>query len=83
MHEDVDGLPLDLDIDGAPIDDIDGAPLEGNGIDDIDGIPMHMKEEEDIDGIPLGSDAAKPKLIKSKWEEVDPTQLEAQGMLYS
>jgi U2-associated protein SR140 len=53
-NEDLDGMPLD-DIDGEPvIDDIDGTPLDnidGSPVDgDIDGVPI---DEDDIDGEPL------------------------------
>ncbi|KAK3724197.1 hypothetical protein LTR37_001322 [Vermiconidia calcicola] len=43
--EDVDGKPLD-DVDGMPLEeDVDGAPM-----DEVDGVPM----EDDLDGTPLG-----------------------------
>lgn len=48
----VDGTPLE-DVDGVPIDagPIDGAPIDGAPLDDLDGVPIkHL--EEDIDGIP-------------------------------
>lgn len=34
---DIDGAPLDEDIDGEPVDDVDGVPIDG---DDIDGVPV-------------------------------------------
>lgn len=46
MVEDVDGVPLD-GMDGEPLDDLDGAPMDGA---DVDGEPM-----DDIDGAPLES----------------------------
>lgn len=47
---DVDGIPLDDDVDGVPLDhgedfDVDGEPME-----DIDGSPM---DADDVDGVPL------------------------------
>ncbi|KAI0823715.1 hypothetical protein BC628DRAFT_1324593 [Trametes gibbosa] len=51
---DVDGNPID-DVDGDPVDgEVDGMPLEnvdGDPMDDVDGAPM-----EDVDGEPLGDD---------------------------
>lgn len=51
---DVDGKPVD-DVDGEPLDaDVDGIPLEnvdGEPMDDVDGAPM-----EDVDGEPFGDD---------------------------
>lgn len=48
----VDGTPLE-DVDGVPIDavPIDGAPIDGAPLDDLDGVPIKPMEE-DIDGIP-------------------------------
>ncbi|KAL5485377.1 hypothetical protein ACEPAI_8019 [Sanghuangporus weigelae] len=50
-EDDVDGIPID-DIDGEPIDGepIDGEPIDGEPIDDIDGEPI---PDDDIDGVPL------------------------------
>lgn len=85
--DELDGAPIEADVDGAPLDDLDGAPLELAHVDDVDGIPI--KEDDDIDGIPLDGKPAvvdKSKTIKaapSKWEEVDPTQLEAQAITTS
>lgn len=52
IGEYVDGTPLE-DVDGVPIDagPIDGAPIDGAPLDDLDGIPIKPMEE-DIDGIP-------------------------------
>jgi hypothetical protein len=51
--EDVDGIPID-DLDGVPLvdeDDIDGVPIgEEYGDDDIDGVPL---DGDEIDGAPL------------------------------
>lgn len=48
--DDDDGEPMDVgsDVDGAPIDDVDGDPLA----DDVDGIPI----AEDVDGEPIAED---------------------------
>lgn len=49
---------MDMDIDGAPIrdeeDDIDGEPMS-----DIDGIPMEDSDMEDLDGKPIDDDLAE------------------------
>jgi U2-associated protein SR140 len=42
--DDLDGAPVEQDIDGTPLDDVDGAPMD----DDVDGLPM-----DDVDGAPL------------------------------
>ncbi|CCM01499.1 uncharacterized protein FIBRA_03553 [Fibroporia radiculosa] len=55
--DDDDGEPMDegSDIDGTPIDDVDGEPIkddvDGEPIDDIDGELM-----DDVDGVPIGDD---------------------------
>lgn len=57
---DVDGIPLEEDADGIPLDDVDGVPLD----EDVDGVPLEKPEYnnrifdsdgemDDIDGIPL------------------------------
>lgn len=47
--KDVDGLPIDEDVDGEPMDDVDvdGLPMDDE---DVDGVPM---DEEDYDGMPM------------------------------
>ncbi|KAK4893467.1 hypothetical protein LTR27_008149 [Elasticomyces elasticus] len=56
MADDVDGQPMD-DIDGAPMfEDVDGAPME-----DVDGAPML---EEDTDGAPM--DAANGGIVDAE-----------------
>ncbi|XP_055702825.1 U2 snRNP-associated SURP motif-containing protein [Phlebotomus papatasi] len=51
--------------------------------DDIDGIPL----DEDIDGIPMGNAFGKAgaggAFVPSKWETVDPEQIEAQAITTS
>ncbi|CAL1542099.1 unnamed protein product [Lymnaea stagnalis] len=87
-----------IDLDGAPLEDVDGIPLTGvskNGPDidgddvkeDVDGLPLG---ETDIDGDPIQSKtssssptAPQPAFIRSKWEEVDETELQAQAMTTS
>ncbi|XP_015591071.1 U2 snRNP-associated SURP motif-containing protein [Cephus cinctus] len=91
--EDLDGVPLD----GAAL--LKGAMKHGltpqltTNYDDIDGVPM----DEDIDGIPMDDDDnmgtlnkeddKKPSMpagfVPSRWETVDPDQVEAQAMTTS
>jgi len=87
------------DMDGAPLEDLDGLPLnakaavaEADGGDDpaedVDGLPLG---EADLDGEPL--EAKKPAapvpatpqhaFVRSKWEEVDEAELAAQAMTTS
>uniref|UniRef100_A0A8C4ETI4 U2 snRNP-associated SURP motif-containing protein n=1 Tax=Dicentrarchus labrax TaxID=13489 RepID=A0A8C4ETI4_DICLA len=84
IGEYVDGTPLE-DVDGVPIDagPIDGAPIDGAPLDDLDGVPIKPMEE-DIDGIPLDqSKEATFKVAPSKWEAVDEAELEAQAVTTS
>uniref|UniRef100_A0A3Q1C1T8 U2 snRNP-associated SURP domain containing n=1 Tax=Amphiprion ocellaris TaxID=80972 RepID=A0A3Q1C1T8_AMPOC len=87
IGEYVDGTPLE-DVDGVPIDagHIDGAPIDGAPLDDLDGVPIKPMEE-DIDGIPCEwFDASKEtafKVAPSKWEAVDEAELEAQAVTTS
>ena len=48
----MDGAPLE-DVDGMPIDGavMDGAPLDGAPLEDLDGVPIKAPEE-DLDGVP-------------------------------
>uniref|UniRef100_A0A0C9RHP3 U2SURP_2 protein n=1 Tax=Fopius arisanus TaxID=64838 RepID=A0A0C9RHP3_9HYME len=90
--EDLDGVPLD----GAAL--LKGAMKLGltpqpTTYDDIDGVPM----DDDIDGIPMDDDnrsnsrskstEKKPVMpagfVPSRWETVDPDQVEAQAMTTS
>lgn len=91
--EDLDGVPLD----GAAL--LKGAmklgltPQPTTNYDDIDGVPM----DDDIDGIPMDDDSRsnyrgksiekKPVMpagfVPSRWETVDPDQVEAQAMTTS
>ncbi|XP_029165927.1 U2 snRNP-associated SURP motif-containing protein isoform X1 [Nylanderia fulva] len=91
--EDLDGVPLD----GATL--LKGAMKHGltsqapSNYDDIDGVPM----DEDIDGVPMDDDdnvntrnkddekkSAMPAgFVPSRWETVDPDQVEAQAMTTS
>ncbi|XP_015109762.1 U2 snRNP-associated SURP motif-containing protein isoform X1 [Diachasma alloeum] len=91
--EDLDGVPLD----GAAL--LKGAmklgltPQPTSNYDDIDGVPM----DDDIDGIPMDDDnrsnsrskssEKKPVMpagfVPSRWETVDPDQVEAQAMTTS
>jgi U2-associated protein SR140 len=56
LGEDVDGVPLD-DVDGEPLDgepvDVDGEPLDGEP---LDGEPITTAAEDDLDGEPMDED---------------------------
>lgn len=61
--EDVDGAPLDDDVDGSPVDDVDGVALDdldGAPLDDLDGEPLQNLDGEpvldDVDGEPMDED---------------------------
>ncbi|CAD6222317.1 GSCOCG00000910001-RA-CDS [Cotesia congregata] len=89
--EDLDGIPLD----GAAL--LKGAmklgltPQPSSNYDDIDGVPM----DDDIDGIPMEDNRTQTKktndkkpimlagFVPSRWETVDPDQVEAQAMTTS
>lgn len=47
MEEELDGAPLD-DVDGMPID---GAQIDGAPLDDLDGMPI-KGTDDDLDGVP-------------------------------
>jgi U2-associated protein SR140 len=58
-----DGEPMDegSDVDGEPVDDVDGQPLDDDldGVavdDDVDGLPL----EEDVDGVPIDDVDGEP-----------------------
>ncbi|XP_005103625.1 U2 snRNP-associated SURP motif-containing protein isoform X3 [Aplysia californica] len=87
-----------VEVDGAPLEDVDGIPLAEKSLvadvdgeelkEDVDGLPLG---EVDIDGEPitpkksvaLAAPAPQPAFIRSKWEEVDETELAAQAMTTS
>ncbi|XP_034478754.1 U2 snRNP-associated SURP motif-containing protein [Drosophila innubila] len=93
--EDLDGVPLD----GAALlksalklvlpesTQQRGTPKQEQYHDEIDGVPL----DEDLDGVPLEhvqkhadkSQAKLPGFIPSKWETVDPQQVEAQAITTS
>ncbi|KAH8280482.1 hypothetical protein KR018_007960 [Drosophila ironensis] len=90
--EDLDGVPLD----GAALlksalkralpdaaTPQRGTPKKDDYQDEIDGIPL----DEDLDGVPLEKankpQAKMPGFIPSKWETVDPQQVEAQAITTS
>ncbi|XP_016528662.1 U2 snRNP-associated SURP motif-containing protein isoform X3 [Poecilia formosa] len=84
LGEFVDGAPLE-DVDGVPIDavPIDGAPIDGAPLDDLDGVPI-KSIDDDIDGVPLDQSAgATFKVAPSKWEAVDEAELQAQAVTTS
>ncbi|XP_020802276.1 U2 snRNP-associated SURP motif-containing protein [Drosophila serrata] len=90
--EDLDGVPLD----GAALlksalkralpdaaTPSRGTPKKDEYLDEIDGVPL----EEDFDGVPLEKESKPhvklPGFIPSKWETVDPQQVEAQAITTS
>ncbi|KAJ1111316.1 hypothetical protein NDU88_008652 [Pleurodeles waltl] len=83
LPDDIDGAPIEDELDGAPLDDVDGIP-----IDDIDGVPIKMIDD-DLDGIPLDipeepkKNESTFKVAPSKWEAVDETELESQAVTTS
>ncbi|XP_041125799.1 U2 snRNP-associated SURP motif-containing protein-like isoform X2 [Polyodon spathula] len=93
---DIDGAPIEEELDGAPLDDVDGVPIEGapidgtpidgTPIDDLDGVPIKLAGDY-LDGVPLErlNQSKKPafKMAPSKWEAVDESELEAQAITTS
>ncbi|KOX75852.1 U2 snRNP-associated SURP motif-containing protein [Melipona quadrifasciata] len=85
--EDIDGAPLS-DVDGDGAEDLDGIPLDGAALlkvdEDIDGVPM---DEDDSSNVQNKEDDKKPSIpagfVPSRWETVDPDQVEAQAMTTS
>ncbi|KAK3788420.1 hypothetical protein RRG08_012595 [Elysia crispata] len=91
---DVDGAPLLEDVDGLPLAEagpgenksaaVDSADVDGVELkEELDGAPL---QETDIDGEPLQPTkpaAQQPAFIRSKWEQVDETELQAQAMTTS
>ncbi|CAK8681102.1 unnamed protein product [Clavelina lepadiformis] len=87
----LDGEPLEPaggGLEGVPIDtmssndnELDGDPLDGEP---IDGMPL---DGEPLDGVPLeeikAPAAEQPRFVTSKWETVDPEDVEAQAMTTS
>uniref|UniRef100_H2XVP1 U2 snRNP-associated SURP motif-containing protein n=1 Tax=Ciona intestinalis TaxID=7719 RepID=H2XVP1_CIOIN len=73
------GLPLisdeadDEDVDGVPMDnvDVDGMPLDGEP---LDGVPLENKKV---------AEEPQARFVQSKWEMVDPVEVEAQAMTTS
>uniref|UniRef100_H2ZCT9 U2 snRNP-associated SURP motif-containing protein n=1 Tax=Ciona savignyi TaxID=51511 RepID=H2ZCT9_CIOSA len=64
---------VDEDVDGVPIDhklDVDGMPLDGEP---LDGVPLDKPTEV----------VEQPRFVQSKWETVDPEEVEAQAMTTS
>ncbi|KAG0706159.1 hypothetical protein DFH29DRAFT_846703 [Suillus ampliporus] len=47
---DVDGAPLDDDVDGVPLDHSEDPDVDGEPMEDLDGLPM---DTDDVDGVPL------------------------------
>ncbi|XP_030072760.1 U2 snRNP-associated SURP motif-containing protein isoform X4 [Microcaecilia unicolor] len=88
VPDDLDGAPIEEELDGALLEDVDGIPIDGAPIDDIDGVPIKTLDD-DIDGIPLDipedSKKSEPifKVAPSKWEAVDESELESQAVTTS
>ncbi|XP_078614626.1 U2 snRNP-associated SURP motif-containing protein-like isoform X2 [Branchiostoma floridae x Branchiostoma japonicum] len=83
---DVDGIPIKEgeDIDGIPIgvsENVDGLVIK---VEDIDGKPTLLPEviDDDLDGQPMKEEPVF-KVAPSKWETVDPSDIEAQAMTTS
>lgn len=48
----MDGAPIEEELDGAPLEDVDGIPLDIIApLDDLDGVPIKALDD-DLDGIP-------------------------------
>ena len=87
VADDIDGVPLD----GAPIlkgamkglgqynDDLDGVPID----DDLDGVPMDDNQGGDRNPSKSDGRAMPAGFVPSRWETVDPEQVEAQAMTTS
>ncbi|XP_078266550.1 U2 snRNP-associated SURP motif-containing protein isoform X2 [Rhinoraja longicauda] len=87
--EDLDGTLVEDEFDGAPLEDVDGVPIDLSVvIDDLDGIPMKVLDD-DLDGVPIdGLEDSKKfqsvfKVAPSKWEAVDEAELESQAVTTS
>nr|CAB3267411.1 U2 snRNP-associated SURP motif-containing protein-like [Phallusia mammillata] len=83
--DDMDGFVLPAAPSGATLDSIDGDPLETivQQDSDVDGAPL---DGYTIDGMPLEtkkSEPEQPRFVQSKWETVDPEDVEAQAMTTS
>ncbi|KAI8993033.1 hypothetical protein BD414DRAFT_514089 [Trametes punicea] len=52
--DDLDGEPIDADVDGVPLENVDGEPMEdvdGEPLEDVDGDPI----ADDVDGAPIAA----------------------------
>merc|ERR1739838_176882 len=78
VDEEIDGIPLDDNIDGSVIAD-DDSDIDGMPLDTSDGaIDVNAQLEEQIDVEP-----DRPRFVQSKWETVDPEDVESQAMTTS
>lgn len=66
-YDDIDGVPMQEDLDGVPMDDDDGSPSSKGG--------GGGKDDKKV-AMPAG-------FVPSRWETVDPDQVEAQAMTTS
>ncbi|XP_056420785.1 U2 snRNP-associated SURP motif-containing protein isoform X1 [Hyla sarda] len=86
--DDLDGAPIiEEELDGAPLEDVDGLPIDVAPLDDLDGVPLKALDD-DLDGIPLDINDEKKnepvfKVAPSKWEAVDESELENQAVTTS
>ncbi|KAH0624050.1 hypothetical protein JD844_007361 [Phrynosoma platyrhinos] len=63
VPDDLDGAPIiEEELDGAPLEDVDGIPIDVAPIDDLDGVPIKTLDD-DLDGV--------PSVTTSKWELFD------------
>uniref|UniRef100_A0A8C2VQ34 U2 snRNP-associated SURP motif-containing protein n=1 Tax=Chinchilla lanigera TaxID=34839 RepID=A0A8C2VQ34_CHILA len=73
VSDDLNGAPIEEELDGEPLEDVDGIPIDATPIDDLDGVPIKSLGD-DLDGVPLGAaeDSKKNepifKVAPSKWE---------------
>uniref|UniRef100_A0A803TY92 U2 snRNP-associated SURP motif-containing protein n=1 Tax=Anolis carolinensis TaxID=28377 RepID=A0A803TY92_ANOCA len=89
VPDDLDGAPIiEEELDGAPLEDVDGIPIDVAPIDDLDGVPIKSLDD-DLDGVPLDATEESKKnepifkVAPSKWEAVDESALESQAVTTS
>jgi len=85
VDEEVDGLPItDECLDGVPTSandpnsnlDVDGDPLDGDA---LDGVPLDVEMNKSQ----VDAEKERPRFVQSKWETVDPEDVESQAMTTS
>lgn len=61
-------------------DDVDGIPID----DDLDGVPLETSEKNDANKTPAtAATPVRPRFVQSKWETVDPEDVQSQAMTTS